>query len=164
VISEVGEQLTYRKFTVPDGRGGSKSGNFAFARVQLGERHTKGRPPSEPVWLICERRAAKKEIRYHVSNLPPSTVKRELVRLTKMRWRVERDYQELKGELGLDHYEGRSWRGFHHHATLCAVAHGFLALQRQVFPPKDHHLDAADGAASDSTVVARAHRRLPSVP
>lgn len=164
VISEVGEHLTYRKFTVPDGRGGSKSGNFAFARVQLAERHTKGRPPSEPVWLICERRAAKKEIRYHVSNLPPSAAKRELVRLTKMRWRVERDYQELKGELGLDHYEGRSWRGFHHHATLCAVAHGFLALQRQVFPPEDVHLDAADGAAPDSTAVARSHRRLPPVP
>jgi SRSO17 transposase len=47
---------------------------------------------------------------------------------------VERDYQELKQEIGLDHYEGRTWRGFHHHATLCAVAHGFLALRRALFP------------------------------
>jgi SRSO17 transposase len=162
-ISEVGRQLKYRKFTVADGRGGSKSGKFAFARVHLAERHTKGRPPSEPVWLICEWRPAKKEYRFHVSNLPLSTPKRELVRLTKMRWRVERDYQELKGEIGLDHYEGRSWRGFHHHVTLCSVAHGFLALQRRVFPPKDTSMDIADGAAPDPTTAARTYRRLSSL-
>jgi len=57
-----------------------------------------------------------------------------LVRLSKLRWRVEHDYQELKGEVGLDHFEGRGWRGFHHHATLCMVAHGFLALRRALFP------------------------------
>lgn len=162
-ISEVGENLTYRKFTVPDGRGGSKTGKFALARVQLAERHTKGRPPSEPLWLICEWRPAKKEYRYHVSTLPSSTTKRELVRLTKMRWRIERDYQELKGELGLDHYEGRSWRGFHHHVTLCAVAHGFLALQRRVFPPKDSSMDIADGATPAPTAAARTNRRLSSL-
>jgi SRSO17 transposase len=60
-----------------------------------------------------------------------------LVRLAKLRWRVERDYQELKQEIGLDHYEGRTWRGFHHQATLCAVAHGFLALRRALFPPEE---------------------------
>lgn len=51
-----------------------------------------------------------------------------------LRWRVERDYQELKGEIGLDHFEGRTWRGFHHHATLCTAAHAFLALRRAPFP------------------------------
>jgi SRSO17 transposase len=58
-------------------------------------------------------------------------------------WRVERDFQERKGEVGLDHFEGRTWRGFHHHATLCRVAHGFLALRRALLPPEDSALDAA---------------------
>ena len=57
--------------------------------------------------------------------------------------RVERDYQEMKGEVGLDHFEGRTWRGFHPHATLCMVAHGFLALRRALFPPEQEALDAA---------------------
>jgi SRSO17 transposase len=53
----------------------------------------------------------------------------------KRRWRIERDYQELKQELGLGHYEGRGWRGFHHHATLCLAAYGFLVAERAAFPP-----------------------------
>lgn len=157
-ISEVGEGLRYRKFTVPNGRGGTKSGYFAFERVQLAERHTKGRPPSEKLWLICEWRPAKKEYRYHISDLPASTTKSELVRLVKLRWRIERDYQEMKEEIGLDHFEGRTWRGFHHHATLCAVAHGFLAIQRRVFPPEDLHLDDTHGAPTHAAAVARTHR------
>jgi len=55
---------------------------------------------------------------------------KELVRVAKLRWRIERDYQELKQELGLGHFEGRGWRGFHHHATLCIAAYGFLVAQR----------------------------------
>jgi SRSO17 transposase len=54
-----------------------------------------------------------------------------------LRWRIERDYQELKQELGLDHYEGRGWRGFHHHASLCIAAYGFLIRERSLFPPDD---------------------------
>ncbi len=157
-ISVVGEHLRYRKFTVTDGRGGTKSGHFAFERVHLAERRTKGRPPSEKLWLICEWRPAKREHRYYVSNLPSSTTKRELVRLVKLRWRIERDYQELKEEIGLDHFEGRTWRGFHHHVTLCTVAHGFLAIQRRVFPPEEVQMDVADGAPTHAAVTARAHR------
>ena len=58
-----------------------------------------------------------------------------LVDLAKLRWRIERDYQELKQELGLGHFEGRSWRGFHHHATLCIAAYGFLVSERETIPP-----------------------------
>ena len=58
-----------------------------------------------------------------------------LVDLAKLRWRIERDYQELKQEIGLGHYEGRRWRGFHHHATLCIAAYGFLILERETIPP-----------------------------
>ncbi|RKH56494.1 hypothetical protein D7X96_39145 [Corallococcus interemptor] len=73
------------------------------------------------------------------------------------------DYQELKAEVGLDHFEGRTWRGFHHHATLCAVAHGFLALRRALFPPEPSALDPADGAARDSTHPAPADWHLPAL-
>jgi SRSO17 transposase len=162
-ISDVTESLKYRKFTVPDGKTGTKSGYFTFARVHLGERHTKGRPPSGLVWLICEWRPAKKERRYFVSNLPGSTTKSELVRLVKLRWRVERDYQELKGEIGLDHFEGRTWRGFHHHVTLCSVAHGFLAIQRRRFPPEEIQMDAADGATAHAAFANRSRRDLSAV-
>src|SRR5262249_46006894 len=58
-----------------------------------------------------------------------------LVDIAKLRWRIERDYQELKQELGLGHYEGRGWRGFHHHATLCIAAYGFLISERETIPP-----------------------------
>jgi hypothetical protein len=62
--------------------------------------------------------------------LPATTPLVKLVRTAKMRWRIERDYQELKQEFGLSHYEGRGWRGFHHHATLCIAAYGFLLADR----------------------------------
>src|SRR5271156_1931805 len=60
---------------------------------------------------------------------------RDLVATAKMRWRIERDYQELKQELGLGHYEGRGWRGFHHHMALCVAAYGFLVSERSLIPP-----------------------------
>jgi hypothetical protein len=74
--------------------------------------------------------------KYWLSNLPAETPLRHLVRLAKHRWIVERDYLELKQELGLGHFEGRSWRGFHHHATLCVAAYGFLVAQRSLFSPR----------------------------
>lgn len=87
------------------------------------------------MWLVIEDTGEEKRpFKFYFSNLPNGTSLKRLVTLIKLRWRIERDYQELKGELGLDHFEGRSWRGFHHHATLCAVAHGFLALRRALPP------------------------------
>ena len=63
------------------------------------------------------------------------TVGRNLVDIAKLRWRIERDYQELKQEVGLGHFEGRGWRGFHHHATLCIAAYAFLISERETIPP-----------------------------
>jgi SRSO17 transposase len=163
-LLEVAETLEYRKYTCADGRGGTKSGHFTFARVRSAERHTKGRKPSDELWLIGEWRPGNNERKFYFSDLPATVSKKELVRLVKLRWRVERDYQELKGQVGLDHFEGRTWRGFHHHVTLCAAAHGFLAIQRRVFPPKDLPLDTADGAAPHPGSAARSDRSLPSVP
>lgn len=74
--------------------------------------------------------------KYSLSTLPASTPLEELVHSAKMRWRIERDYQELKDELGLNHYEGRNWRGFHHHASLCIAAYAFLVAERLTHPGK----------------------------
>jgi SRSO17 transposase len=82
-------------------------------------------------WLLAEWPAGQADpTRYWLSNLPETTPIVELVRLGKLRWRIEHDYRELKGALGLDHYEGRSFGGWHHHVTLVSVAHGFLTLER----------------------------------
>jgi SRSO17 transposase len=87
-------------------------------------------------WLLCEWPADKDEpVKYWLSNLPPDTELRRLVRLAKLRWRIEHDYRELKDALGLDHFEGRSYRGWHHHVTLVSVAHGFLTVERRRRPP-----------------------------
>jgi SRSO17 transposase len=82
-------------------------------------------------WLLVEWPHGKAEpTKYWLSSLPESTPLVELVRLARSRWRVEQDYRELKGALGLDHFEGRSWPGWHHHVTLVSVAHGLLTLER----------------------------------
>ena len=82
-------------------------------------------------WLIAEWPPEQAEpTRYWLSNLPADTSKRRLVQLAKLRWRIEHDYREIKTGLGLDHYEGRTWQGWHHHTTLVSAAHAFLTLQR----------------------------------
>ena len=77
--------------------------------------------------------------KYWLSTLPQDITFRSLVDMTKLRWRIERDYQELKQEVGLGHFEGRGWRGFHHHATLCIAAYGFLISEREAVPPCGSH-------------------------
>ena len=77
----------------------------------------------------------KEPTKYWLSTLPEDITFPRLVDLAKLRWRIERDYQELKQEVGLGHYEGRGWRGFHHHATLCIAAYGFLISERETIPP-----------------------------
>jgi SRSO17 transposase len=82
-------------------------------------------------WLLAEWPVGKTEpTKYWLANLPETTPLVELVGLARLRWRVEQDYRELKGALGLDHFEGRGWPGWHHHVTLVSVAHGFLTLER----------------------------------
>ena len=91
--------------------------------------------PHAEEWLLIEWPEEKNEpTKYWLSTLAETTRLEELVATAKLRWRIERDYQELKQELGLDHFEGRGWRGFHHHATLCIAAYGFLIRERSLFP------------------------------
>ncbi|MGH3711609.1 MAG: IS701 family transposase [Pseudonocardiaceae bacterium] len=157
------ELKSFRTVTWRDGSKGRMRGRFYAARVYSAERHTKTtRPALKPIWLIVEDAGEEKRpFKFYFSNLPESTSLKRLVTLIKLRWRVERDYQELKGEIGLDHFEGRTWRGFHHHATLCAVAHGFLALRRGLFPPEQSEVDPSGGASSSAAGIAAAHRMVP---
>ena len=92
----------------------------------------------EEEWLLIEWPEGEKEpTKYWLLTLPPKTSLRQLVHVVKMRWRIERDYEELKSEIGLGHYEGRGWRGFHHHLTMCIAAYAFLVAERRLFPPEE---------------------------
>lgn len=103
------------------------SSRFAAVRA----RAAQGDRLREEEWLLIEwTKGAKAPTKYFLSNLPANTPLKTLVFTVKGRWRIERDYQELKQEFGLDHYEGRGWRGFHHHASLCIAAYGFLVSER----------------------------------
>jgi SRSO17 transposase len=105
-----------------------------FARVRVRAAH-RGELHGEE-WLLIEwPKGAEEPSKYWLSTLPQDVTFERLVDLAKLRWRIERDYQELKQELGLGHYEGRGWRGFHHHATLCIAAYGFLIAERGAIPP-----------------------------
>jgi hypothetical protein len=95
---------------------------------------TRAEQPTEE-WLMIECPADEAEpIKYWLSTLPDDISFENLVERTKLRWRIERDYQDLKQELGLGHYEGRGWRGLHHDITLCVAAYGFLVAERAIFP------------------------------
>ena len=90
-------------------------------------------------WLLIEWPSGVPEpTNYWLARLPVKTSLKRLVGISKQRWMIERDYEELKSELGLAHYEGRNWRGFHHHATLCIAAYGFLIAERTLFSPSAH--------------------------
>jgi SRSO17 transposase len=164
-VKTLAPRLRFRRLKWREGSRGWQAGLFAAVRVRTAHRHQKGSPPGPEQWLICQQtQDSKRPFKYWLSNLPATTSIATLVRYAKLRWRVERDYQELKQEIGLDHFEGRSWIGFHHHATLCAVAHGFLALRRALFPPEEHTLDASDGAQADAADLAPRARPLPPMP
>jgi SRSO17 transposase len=109
------------------------SSRFAALRVRHAGGNS-GRARLKPQqWLLIEWPTGQDEpLKYYLSNLPADTAINDLVAKAHMRWRIERDYQDLKQELGLDHYEGRGWRGFHHHGTLSIAAYGFLVSERLV--------------------------------
>ena len=95
------------------------------------------RKPHAPEWLLIEWPKGEAEpTKYWLSTLPDTIAFDRLVDIAKLRWRIERDYQELKQEVGLGHFEGRGWRGFHHHATLCIAAYSFLISERETILPK----------------------------
>lgn len=124
-----------------EGTRGRMTSGFLALRVRpanIGLRNNANRNGKElsVCWLLCEWPSDKDEpTKYWLSNLPADTPLKDLVRLGKLRWRIEHDYRELKDALGLDHFEGRTYRGFNHHLTLVSVAHAFLTLERERCPP-----------------------------
>lgn len=120
-----------------EGTRGRMASRFAAVRVRPASRDTERSTPRPVEWLLIEwPSGAAKPSHYWLSTLSESATLEDLVRLVQVRWRIERDFQELKDELGLDHYEGRGWRGFHHHGALCIAAYAFLAAERaRLFPP-----------------------------
>jgi SRSO17 transposase len=115
----------------PDAR--PVTSRFCFVRVRAANRAEKRTPwPPREESLIAEwPEGQEKPSGYWISNLPEGTEPEQLARLARLRWKIELDYKQLKGELGLDHYEGRSYLGWYHHTALVTAAHGFLTLERQ---------------------------------
>jgi SRSO17 transposase len=129
-LSDLAQRVRRRRVTWREGTKGKLSGRFAWLRVWPGQGWQEGAcAGAEPIWLLIEEHADGK-LKFAFSNLPPGTSCKKAVRLWKSRWPVEQGYQQLKEELGLDHFEGRSWRGFHHHACMAVLAYGFLLLER----------------------------------
>jgi SRSO17 transposase len=118
------------------GTKGEMRSRFALLRVRAAKREP-GRREERPLeWLLIEWPTTEAApIKFWLCNLPTGTRISKIVNLAQMRWRVERDYEELKGELGLDHYEGRGWLGFHHHGALCIAAYAFLPAERARLSP-----------------------------
>lgn len=129
-VKALAQSLKARRWRTVQWREGTNailSSRFAAVRVRAAHRDERRSTLREEQWLLIEGPAGQPEpTKYWLATLPADTTLVDLVKTAKMRWRIERDYQELKQEFGLNHYEGRGWRGFHHHATLCIAAYGFL--------------------------------------
>jgi SRSO17 transposase len=126
----------WRKTTWREGSNTTLASRFAAVRIRPAHRDYNRTTPRPEEWCLIEWPPDEAEpTKYWLSTLPANVTRRALVDAAKLRWRIERDYQELKQELGLGHYEGRGWRGFHHHATLCIAAYGFLIAERGAIPP-----------------------------
>jgi hypothetical protein len=126
----------YRAVAWREGTAGTLRSRFAAVRVRPAHRDIWRAAPRMEEWLLIEWPVGESApTKYFLSTLPAATPLKALVDLAKLRWRIERDYQDLKQELGLGHYEGRGWRGFHHHAALSIAAYGFLVSERSPIPP-----------------------------
>ena len=129
-------ETAWQTITWREGSADWLTSRYARLRVRAAHRDERLSRPRAEEWLLIEWPQGEDEpTKYWFSTLPEDMPIAELVDLAKLRWRIERDYQELKQELGLGHYEGRGWRGFHHHATLCIAAYGFLISERETIPP-----------------------------
>jgi SRSO17 transposase len=126
----------WRKITWREGTNTKLSSRFARLRVRVAQRDEPLTDSGPEEWLLIEWPEGEAEpTKYWLSTMLEGTTFRALVDIAKLRWRIERDYQDLKQEVGLGHFEGRGWRGFHHHATLCIAAYGFLVSERGTIPP-----------------------------
>ena len=150
-------QARWQTISWREGSTGALTSRFARVRVRAAHRDEWRTEPRDEEWLLIEWPEGEAEpAKYWLATLPPDMPFERLVDLAKLRWRIERDYQELKQELGLGHYEGRGWRGFHHHATLCIAAYAFLIAERaRLFP-------SAAGSAADQFATPEISQTRPS--
>ena len=127
---------SWRTIAWRDGTNERLSSRFARVRVRPAHDRDAATETIPEEWLLIEWPHDENEPKkFWLSNLDETVTFVHLVRTAKGRWRIERDYLELKQEIGLGHFEGRGWRGFHHHATLCIAAYAFLVSERAAFPP-----------------------------
>ena len=121
----------FRTVTWREGSHGRLTSRFWAQRVESAHDWNHGKAPGKEVWLLVEWPADEPgPVKYYLCDLPKDMSLRRLVATARGRWRVEQDYQQMKEELGLDHFEGRSWTGWHHHVTMVMLAHAFLRLER----------------------------------
>ena len=143
----------FKEITWREGTDRKLRSRFAAVRVRPAHRDYWKAEPHAEEWLLIEwPRGEAEPAKYWIATLPSTTKLKAFIKMAKHRWIIERDYEELKQELGLGHFEGRNWRGFHHHATLCIAAYGFLIAERNRFSPsaRTGHLGfVAPGPAPD---------------
>ena len=167
VIAALGP-AAFRRLSWRRGTRGPLTADFAACRVRVADGPPVARAqhlPGEAAWLVCERRG-RGEVKYYLTNHPASATRRELACAIKARWSCEQTHQQLKEELGLDHYEGRSWRGLHHHVLLTTIAFAFLQHLRlreknRRGPPRATARAIAPGGAGAAAGAARARRPAP---
>lgn len=142
LAKELTDRGEFRRICWRMGTKGPLEADFAAVRVRSAEMRTKKRPPGEEEWLVIEREK-NGEYKYYLSSMSARSTLKSLVRLAKMRWHIERDYQDMKQQLGFDRYEGRSWGGLHRHLAMVALLHAFIALHMEDFSPSglDEELD-----------------------
>ena len=145
-VSDLAKTLPRKAWKTVRWREGTRGvlvSRFAAVRVRPSHRDTWRAEPWPEEWLLVEwPETEEAPAKFWLSTLPANTPLKELVDTAKLRWRIERDFQDLKQEIGLDHYEGRGWRGFHHHAALSIAAYGFLVAERSPIPPSGTFIQA----------------------
>ena len=146
---ELGNQLgrrAFRRLTWRVGVGGKLSSRFAFRRVKVAHDDGSEAADREPLWLMMEwPEGEERPKKFILTSLPRRMSKKQIVRIVMERWRTERAYEELKGELGLDHFEGRSFPGWHHHISVVLCCYAFVVSERvRHFPPSTGREDRPD--------------------
>lgn len=155
---------SWKQISWREGTKGPLMSRFARAMVWLAHGLREGKTTqAEPEALLVEwPESSNTPVKFWLSSLDPATAWRDLVRTAKGRFRIEQDYREMKMELGLDHFEGRSWQGWHHHVTLVGLAYGFLTLAR-LGDKKNFWIDLASCPPVDPKIPAHVYRHMPNL-
>ena len=166
-VMDHGKSLPAWKWKTIRWRQGSKGhlvSRFAAVRVDPAYGYRQNRPGPPRQWLLIEWPHKRQEpTKFWFSSLPHQAGLRRLVRLAKMRWQVEQNYQQQKDELGLDHYEGRGYVGWHHHVTMNMMAYGFLVLET-LRSKKNFWVDPAEDSQDDPEPSGSLDRNLSHLP